>query len=152
MSFRGGGGGRGFPPRGGGGFRGGGDRGGFRGGGGGRGGFVQEADPPEYTERVGDYMHPCEDCLMYFYSKAQTVSRFNANVYTEKKVKIGRIDDVTGTTTNIMFSVIPERDIDPKSLKRAGGIRRTHRPWRYHYEHLQPRRRQICIVEGQGPC
>ena len=84
-----------------------------------RGGFA-EPDPPEYVEEVAEYIHACEDKLLFAYNKKPyTVPRFNALVYTRNKVKMGRIDDVLGTTSKIMFSVIPETGVEAKSLEKG---------------------------------
>mmetsp|Transcript_7105 Transcript_7105/g.10741 ORF Transcript_7105/g.10741 Transcript_7105/m.10741 type:complete len:170 (-) Transcript_7105:67-576(-) len=120
MSYRGGG--RGFQQ----------DRRGGRGGswnrgrglgrfGGGQKG-VGEADPPDRVEMIGQYLHSCENKLIYEFLKAVHVPRFNSFVYTESKKKIGKIDEVFGATERIMFSVIPEVGIVPESVKKGATI------------------------------
>jgi H/ACA ribonucleoprotein complex subunit 1 len=109
-----GGGGRG----GGGGFGGGGrgfGRGGDRGGRGG-GGRMMEADPPEVITLCGEYMHAAEGDLLYKCPIQGQVPRFNAFVYTQSKAKIGKIDEVMGSVTDVMFSVKPEKGVNADSL------------------------------------
>ncbi|KAK7197114.1 nucleolar protein family a [Novymonas esmeraldas] len=109
------GGGRGFGgPRGGGGGFGGG-RGGGRGGGG-RGGYMAEADPPDHVEEVGTFMNAAEGELVYQVTVHGQVPRFNAFVYTENKAKIGKIEEILGSTTDVMFSVKPSPGVQAASL------------------------------------
>ncbi|KAI5686660.1 Gar1 [Leishmania braziliensis] len=119
-----GGGGRGFGgPRGGGfgggrgGGFGGGRGGGFGGGrGGGRGGHLSESDPPENVEEVGTFMSAAEGELVYKVTVHGQVPRFNAFVYTENKAKIGKIEEILGNTTDVMFSVKPSPGVQAASL------------------------------------
>lgn len=103
--------------RGGGGFsRGfGGGRGG-RGGGGGRGGFNAEPDPPERLERVGTFMNAAEGELVYQSTGVGVVPRFNAFVYTQNKAKVGKIEEILGNTSDVMFSVKPVPGVQAASM------------------------------------
>ena len=109
----------GFGDRGGG-FRGrgggGGGRGSFRGGRGG-GGFQRDMGPPDYVDLIGTFEHPAENLLVCKASNLQTVPFFNAPIYNEAKVQMGKIDDVFGPTANWMFSVTPDESVKAKSLK-----------------------------------
>ncbi|RNF00511.1 snoRNP protein GAR1 [Trypanosoma rangeli] len=112
--FGGGGGGRGFGgPRGG---RGGGGRGG-RGG-----GREAEPDPPETLELIGTFMNAAEGDLVYKVTIPEVVPRFNAFVYTENKAKIGKIDEVMGSTTDVMFSVKPVPGVQAGSISEGDSI------------------------------
>lgn len=122
--FRGGapGGGRGFGGGGGRGFGGGGGMGGGRGfgggrGGGGRGGFNAEPDPPEQIMLIGKYIHTAEGDMLYSVPVKDIVPRFNTFIYTKEKAKIGKIDEVLGTTTDVMFSVKPIPGVQPSSFE-----------------------------------
>lgn len=116
--FRGGpGGGRGFGGGMGGGRGFGGGRGGDRGGRGGRGGFNAEPDPPEQIMLIGKYIHSAEGDMLYSVPLQNIVPRFNTFVYTKEKAKIGKIDEVLGTTTNVMFSVKPIPGVQPSSFE-----------------------------------
>lgn len=129
---RGGGdrGGRGFGGPRGGGFGGGGfgdrgGRGGFggRGGGrGGRGGFNAEPDPPEHVVEVGTFMNAAEGELVYQVTVPGQVPRFNAFVYTENKAKIGKIEEILGNTTDVMFSVKPSPGVQAASLNEGDKV------------------------------
>ncbi|KAG5494163.1 hypothetical protein JKF63_01998 [Porcisia hertigi] len=114
-----GGGGRGFGgPRGG---RGGGSFGGGRGGGG-RGGYMSEPDPPEHMEEVGTFMNAAEGELVYQVTTNGQVPRFNAFVYTENKAKIGKIEEILGNTTDVMFSVKPSPGVQAASLSEGDKV------------------------------
>lgn len=123
-----GGGGRGFggPRGGGGGFgggRGGGGFGGGRGGGrGGRGGYSAEPDPPDHVEEVGTFMNAAEGELVYKVTVQGQVPRFNAFVYTENKAKIGKIEEILGNTTDVMFSVKPAPGVQAASLNEGDKV------------------------------
>lgn len=130
MSFRGGagggrGGGRGFGG-GGGGFGGGrgfGDRGGRGGGagrggfGGGRPGFNAEPDPPEHVVQIGKFLNSAEGDLLFSVTEPNKVPRFNAFIYTQQKAKIGKIDEILGSTDDVMFSAKPAEGVQPSSLQ-----------------------------------
>jgi H/ACA ribonucleoprotein complex subunit 1 len=131
MSFRGGagggrGGGRGFgggAPRGGGGFGGGGRGGGGGGfggrggGGGGRGGFNAEPDPPEQVIQIGKFLNAAEGDLLFSVTEPNKVPRFNAFIYTQQKAKIGKIDEILGSTDDVMFSAKPAAGVQASSLQ-----------------------------------
>jgi H/ACA ribonucleoprotein complex subunit 1 len=129
MSFRGGGGGGGRGFGGGGRGFGGGDRGGFgapRGGGdrgrgfggrGGRGGFNMEPDPPEMITEIGEFMHGAEEDLIFRVTPEGKTPRFNCFIYTQDKAKIGKIDELLGAVTDVMFSAKPERGVTAASLQ-----------------------------------
>ena len=122
----GGGGGRGFGGRGGDrggrgfGGRGGGDRGGRgfggRGGGGRGGGREMEPDPPEFVELIATFQNVAEGELIYKVCVPNVVPRFNAFVYTKQKAKIGKIDEILGNTSDVMFSVKPVPGVQGDSL------------------------------------
>jgi H/ACA ribonucleoprotein complex subunit 1 len=117
------GGGRGFGgPRGGGGGRGGFGGGGRGGGRGGRGGYNSEPDPPEHIEEVGSFMNAAEGELVYKVTVSGQVPRFNAFVYTENKAKIGKIEEILGNTTDVMFSVKPSPGVQAASLSEGDKV------------------------------
>lgn len=116
-SFRGGrGGGGGFGRGGGGGFRGGG-RGGGRGGygGGGGGGRWDEGSPASVTP-LGTFLHPCEGEMVY-QSTQTMVPYFNAPVYLETKSMIGKVEEILGPISSLMFTVKPIEGVVPASFK-----------------------------------
>lgn len=133
MSFRGGGrgGGGGFSRGGGGGFRGGGGgfgrggggvfRGGSRGGGrggygGGGGGGRWEEGPPASVTPLGTFIHPCEGEMVY-QSTQTMVPYFNALVFLETKSMIGKVEEILGPISSLMFTVKPVDGVVPTSFK-----------------------------------
>lgn len=91
--------------------------GGGRGFGGGRGGFNAEPDPPEQVMLIGKYLHTAEGDMLYSVPLKDIVPRFNTFIYTKEKAKIGKIDEVLGTTTDVMFSVKPFPGVQPSSFE-----------------------------------
>ena len=61
-------------------------------------------------------MHPCED-EMVCKTTIKDVPYFNAPVYLENKTKIGKVDEIFGATTDLMFSVKTETGVKAKSFK-----------------------------------
>lgn len=121
-SFRGGRGGGGgfgrggFGRGGGGGFRGGG-RGGGRGGyGGGGGGGRWDEGPPASVTPLGTFLHPCEGEMVY-QSTQTMVPYFNAPVYLETKSMIGKVEEILGPISSLMFTVKPVEGVVPASFK-----------------------------------
>eukprot|EP00978_Attheya_sp_CCMP212_P012905 scaffold32195_cov41-Attheya_sp.AAC.2 len=47
---------------------------------------------------------------------------FNANVYLENKKKIGKVDEIFGPITNVMFTVKPDTGIVASSFKAADAV------------------------------
>jgi len=102
----GGGGGRGGSfarGGGGGGFRGG-SRGGRGRGGGGGGGFRAPEGPPESVVEMGRFMHACEG-EMVVRSTNEKVPYFNATIFLANKTPVGRVEEIFGATTDLMFTV-----------------------------------------------
>eukprot|EP01012_Entosiphon_sulcatum_P048323 TRINITY_DN66813_c0_g1_i1.p1 TRINITY_DN66813_c0_g1~~TRINITY_DN66813_c0_g1_i1.p1 ORF type:complete len:190 (-),score=8.35 TRINITY_DN66813_c0_g1_i1:78-647(-) len=96
-------GGRGGAPRGG--F---GGRGGGRGGPGGRGGRGPEKEPPDESTVLGKVISFCEDQLVCkITSTPIQIPMFNANMWSKSMDKIGKIDEIFGTTSAPMFTVQP---------------------------------------------
>ena len=79
------------------------------------GGFM-EPDPPEQTMLCGKYLNSSEGELVYSVPIKGQVPRFNAFVYTQALVKIGRIDEVFGNIDDILFSVRPAPGVQPNSF------------------------------------
>ena len=99
--------GRGAPGRGG--------KGGKGGKGGGKG--REPEGPPEYVEVLGKFMHSCEGELVCRVSHASAVvPYFNASIFLDKENKIGKVDEVFGPTTQVMFTVKPDTGINADSF------------------------------------
>jgi H/ACA ribonucleoprotein complex subunit 1 len=114
MSFAGRSGGRG---RGGGrdSGRGGGGRFGGRGGGGGR--FGRDEGPPDEIVEGGQVLHDCESELVCKWTMTDKVPYFNAGVYLENKRKIGKVDEILGKISLIMFTVKMDPGVLAKSFQ-----------------------------------
>eukprot|EP00918_Siedleckia_nematoides_P059497 GHVU01129725.1.p1 GENE.GHVU01129725.1~~GHVU01129725.1.p1 ORF type:complete len:215 (-),score=43.64 GHVU01129725.1:237-881(-) len=94
------GGGRGAP----GGMRGRGSFGGRGGrGGGGRGGFPM--GPPAEIMPVGEFLHECEGQMVCKCVLDQLVPYFNGRIFTDKKMEIGKVDEILGPINEQYFSV-----------------------------------------------
>ncbi|AAZ10638.1 snoRNP protein GAR1, putative [Trypanosoma equiperdum] len=117
------GGGRGGGGRGGGfgGGFGGGRGGGGRGGGGG-GGRSMEPDPPEQIVPIGTLLTASEGDLVYKVTASDSVPRFNAFVYGANKAKIGKIEEILGNTSDVMFSVKTVPGIQAESISAGDTI------------------------------
>ncbi len=111
---RGGGGGAGAPrgaPRGRGGF------GGGRGRGGGGGGFSRAPEgPPESVVEMGSFMHACEGELVVR-STNEKVPYFNATIFLANKTPVGKVEEIFGATTDLMFTVKPVDGVVATSFK-----------------------------------
>lgn len=88
----------------------------------GRGGRPQEADPPERLEECGHFMNSAEGQMVFSFPSVGRVPRFNALVYKANKAKVGKIDEVMGNTEDVMFSVIPERGVQPTAFTKGDKI------------------------------
>ena len=95
---------------GGGGFR------GFGGGGrsGGRGGFYQ--GPPERVVPLGNFSHACQGDLVVK-SSIKDVPEFNAPLYLENKLNVGKIDEIFGNIKEYYISVKLSDDVKAKSFE-----------------------------------
>lgn len=78
---------------------------------------MMEQDPPEHVTLIGTLECSAEGDLVYKVPFEGSVPRFNAFVYTQSKGKIGKIDEVLGRTSDVMFSVKPVPGVQPESLK-----------------------------------
>ncbi|CAH8380987.1 unnamed protein product [Eruca vesicaria subsp. sativa] len=101
------------PPRGGGSFRGrggrdsggrfgGGNRGGGRFGGGG-GGWRDEGPPSEVVE-VATFLRACEGDAVTKLCQ-EKIPHFNAPIYLENKIQIGKVDEIFGAINESLFSI-----------------------------------------------
>lgn len=83
---------------------------------------MSEPDPPENVEEVGTFMNAAEGELVYKVTAHGVVPRFNAFVYTEHKAKIGKIEEILGNTTDVMFSVKPSPGVQAASLSEGDKV------------------------------
>merc|ERR1711981_392629 len=74
-------------------------------GGGGKGkGRWEDEGPPDEVIEAGAFMHQCEGDMV-IKSSLDKIPYFNAPIYLENKEQIGKIDEILGSITNVMFSV-----------------------------------------------
>ncbi|KAJ3325702.1 H/ACA snoRNP pseudouridylase subunit [Boothiomyces sp. JEL0866] len=105
--------GRGFNNRG----RGGSQRGGFANRGG-RGGFNNNAGPPDSVIEMGLFLHPCEGEMVCARSPSQSkIPYFNAPIYLENKTQIGKVDEILGPMTELFFTVKLDSGVVASSFK-----------------------------------
>merc|ERR1719158_1852757 len=102
--------------------KGGGKKGGGKGKGkgkgkGGGGGFSFQPDPPDEVELAGKYLHAAEGQMVVKSVHQGKLPMFNIFAYTEKKKKLGKIDEILGPTKAVHFSVIPEEGVEPSELE-----------------------------------
>jgi H/ACA ribonucleoprotein complex subunit 1 len=72
---------------------------------------------------VGQVIHECESEMVCKLTQADTkIPYFNANVYLENKKKIGKVDEIFGPITNVMFTVKPDTGIVASSFKAADAV------------------------------
>lgn len=50
---------------------------------------------------LGTFLHPCEDEMVFRCIIPDQVPYFNAPAYLENKTKIGKVDEIFGTPTNL---------------------------------------------------
>jgi len=90
---------------------------GFGGRGGGRG-FRRDEGPPSEVVEIGRVIHEVESEMLCRLSHAKgMVPMFNAGIYLENKTKIGKIDEILGPLTQIMFTVKPDPGVQAKTFQ-----------------------------------
>lgn len=97
---------------------------GGRGGGGGRS-FQRDEGPPAEIVEAGEVIHDCESELVCRWKLFDKVPYFNAGVYLENKRKIGKVDEILGKITEIIFTVkmdsgVLSKSFQPKDLVYVG--------------------------------
>ena len=73
--------------------------------------------PPSTVVPLGFFLHACEDELICK-STNDKVPYFNGFVYLENKTKIGKVDEIFGPTTDIMFSIKTDEGVVASSFKK----------------------------------
>eukprot|EP00593_Proboscia_inermis_P002272 CAMPEP_0171293608 /NCGR_PEP_ID=MMETSP0816-20121228/1907_1 /TAXON_ID=420281 /ORGANISM="Proboscia inermis, Strain CCAP1064/1" /LENGTH=146 /DNA_ID=CAMNT_0011764651 /DNA_START=271 /DNA_END=707 /DNA_ORIENTATION=- len=91
-----------------------------RGGRGGRGGGRGFDDgPPAEVVEVGKVMHECESEMVCILSHSETkIPYFNAPIFLENKQKLGKVDEIFGPLTKIMFTVKPDAGVLAKTFQK----------------------------------
>jgi len=63
-------------------------------------------------------MHECESEMVCTLShKDNMIPYFNAGIYLENKKKIGKVDEIFGPVTQVMFTVKPDPGVVAKSFQ-----------------------------------
>jgi H/ACA ribonucleoprotein complex subunit 1 len=97
--------------------RGGRGRGGGSGSGG--GGGLDLENPKEIIE-YGEFVHPCENDMVFKTKMCDKIPKFNAPIFLENKVMIGTVDEVFGPVNDVYFTVKPKEGFNPASFKVGG--------------------------------
>jgi rRNA processing protein Gar1 len=72
-----------------------------------------------YHTEVGAVLHECESELVCkLTEKESKVPHFNAGIYLENKKKIGKVDEIFGPITGVMFTVKPDPGVFAKSFQK----------------------------------
>ncbi|TPX07736.1 uncharacterized protein E0L32_010632 [Thyridium curvatum] len=83
---------------------------------GGRGGFNAPTGPPDQVFEMGEFQHAVEG-EMLCRSVNVKVPYFNAPIYLENKVPIGKVDEILGPINQVYFTVKPQEGIVATSFK-----------------------------------
>ena len=100
-----------------GGGRGGGRFGGRGGGGGGGGRFQRDEGPPAEIVEAGAVAHEVESELLCKWTLTDKVPYFNAGVYLQNKRKIGKVDEILGKVSELLFTVKMDPGVLSKSFQ-----------------------------------
>jgi len=82
----------------------------------GKGGRGYDEGPPESVLPVGTLMHTCEGEMVCKSTLDQKVPYFNAPIYLENISQIGKVDEILGAITNVMFTVKMEDNMSAESF------------------------------------
>merc|ERR1719272_2145801 len=85
----------------------------------GKGGY--DEGPPDSVVEAGTFMHDCEGDMV-IKSTLDKIPYFNAPIYLENIEKIGKIDEILGTITSVMFSVKTDGGLGIFSSGITGGF------------------------------
>lgn len=66
-------------------------------------------------------MHPCENEMIYK-SATDKIPYFNAGAYLENKTRVGKVDEIFGSISNVMFTVKPEAGVLASAFKSGDKI------------------------------
>merc|ERR1712196_636766 len=76
----------------------------------------EDEGPPDAVVEAGKFMHQCEGDMV-IKSSLEKIPYFNAPIYLENKEKIGKIDEILGSITNVMFSVKTDGGVQASSYQ-----------------------------------
>ena len=84
-------------------------------------GYNRDNGPPAAVVHFGEFTHACEEEMVYKAVLADRVPQFNAAVYLENKVQIGRVEEVFGPLNAVYFTVKPVPGVVAKSFRAGDG-------------------------------
>jgi len=78
--------------------------------------------PPESVLPLGELMHTCEGEMVCKSTLNQKVPYFNAPVYLENISQIGKVDEILGAITDVMFTVKMSENMSADSYKKGDKV------------------------------
>merc|ERR1711865_306432 len=78
--------------------------------------------PPESVLPVGELMHTCEGEMVCKSLLHEKVPYFNAPIYLENISQIGKVDEILGAITNVMFTVKMDDNMSADSFSKGDKI------------------------------
>lgn len=78
--------------------------------------FGNDNSPPETVFLMGSFMHACEG-EMVCKSLNEKIPYFNAPIYLENKVQIGKVDEILGPLNEVYFTIKTNEGIVASSFK-----------------------------------
>lgn len=88
---------------------------GGRGGGGGR--FQRDEGPPAEIVEAGAVAHDVESELLCRWTLTDKVPYFNAGIFLQNKRKIGRVDEILGKVSELLFTIKMDPGVLSKSFQ-----------------------------------
>merc|ERR1719446_708795 len=88
----------------------------------GKGGRGYDEGPPESVLPAGEMMHTCEGEMVCKSLLSEKVPYFNAPIYLENISQIGKVDEILGAITNVMFTVKMEENMSADSYSKGDKV------------------------------
>ena len=70
-----------------------------------------------YIVEAGSVVHDCEGELVCRWTMSEKVPYFNAGMYLENKKRIGKVDEILGKVSDIIFSIKMDPGVQAKSFQ-----------------------------------
>merc|ERR1712072_475049 len=93
-----------------------------KGGGKGGGKGWYDEGPPESVLPAGEMMHTCEGEMVCKSLFGDKVPYFNAPIYLENISQIGKVDEILGAITDVMFTVKMESNMSADSYSKGDKV------------------------------
>mmetsp|Transcript_7661 Transcript_7661/g.28049 ORF Transcript_7661/g.28049 Transcript_7661/m.28049 type:complete len:167 (+) Transcript_7661:121-621(+) len=84
----------------------------------GRGGQFRDEGPPATVVEVGTFMHACEGEIVCKLTSPK-IPYFNGQIYLENKTQIGKVEEIFGAVSEVMFTIKLLDGIDAKSYSKG---------------------------------